>query len=81
MTGRQEMEKWAADLVHELKNPLNAVGLQLSLVSRRLGDEADRKILGPIEVIRSELAKVNEVLQEFFATVRATDEVKPRRSR
>lgn len=63
----------AAGLAHEIRNPLNAAGLQLSLLSRRIGklSEADRKSLEtPVELVRAELSRLNSLLGDFLAFAR-----------
>src|SRR5690606_27870212 len=51
----------AAGLAHEIRNPLNAAGLQLSLLSRRIGklptDDRGR-LEQPLELVRTELSRL-----------------------
>ncbi len=64
-------------LAHEIRNPLNAAGLQLQLLSRRLAkseleaDERDR--LGePVALVRRELARLSSLLDDFLGLARPT---------
>ncbi|WP_373047711.1 ATP-binding protein [Vulgatibacter sp.] len=63
----------AAGLAHEIRNPLNAAGLQLSLLSRRIGKlpEHERSNLEqPLELVRAELSRLNSLLGDFLAFAR-----------
>lgn len=63
----------AAGLAHEIRNPLNAAGLQLSLLSRRIGrlpEENRDRLEQPLELVRSELSRLNGLLGDFLAFAR-----------
>lgn len=63
----------AAGLAHEIRNPLNAAGLQLSLLSRRMAKlpEAERKPLeSPVDLVKAELSRLNSLLGDFLAFAR-----------
>jgi len=63
----------AAGLAHEIRNPLNAAGLQLSLLARRIGKlpEAERgQLERPLELVRAELSRLNTLLGDFLAFAR-----------
>lgn len=57
-------------LAHEVRNPLNSMGLHLQLLERRLdrqppnGAEAARRHLG---VLKAELARLDELVEEYVA--------------
>jgi signal transduction histidine kinase len=62
----------AAGLSHEIRNPLNAAALQLTVLERRL-----KKIAGlpdtvwePLVLVQSEIARLNRVLEEFLQFAR-----------
>ena len=62
-------------LAHEIRNPLNAAGLQLQLLSRRLdkvGLEGDQRArLGePVELVRRELRRLSSLLDDFLGLAR-----------
>ena len=62
-----------AGLAHEIRNPLNAAGLQLSVLSRmvgRLPDAAQPALLKPIDLVRSELTRLDGLLEDFLAFAR-----------
>lgn len=70
-------ERWvrrARDMAHSVRNPLNGAGLQLSLLTRLvkdLGREEERsKLEPPLLLVKQELKKANETLQEYIASVR-----------
>lgn len=84
MTERVELERRAAvaeklavagtltaGLAHEIRNPLNAAGLQLSVLRRMLkGVDEAPQLLGPLEIVRSELNRLDGLLQDFLAFAR-----------
>ena len=63
----------AAGLAHEIRNPLNAAGLQLSLLSRRIGklpEDERGNLEQPLELVRAELSRLNSLLGDFLAFAR-----------
>jgi PAS domain S-box-containing protein len=73
----------AAGLAHEIRNPLNAAGLQLQLLTRRLTklDDAiggrklgvELKLHEPVEVVRAELQRLSHLVEDFLAFARPTE--------
>lgn len=65
----------ATSLAHEIRNPLNAASLQLELLerrARRVGDaDLDAKIGGPTAIVRTELARLSSLLDDFLQLARA----------
>ncbi len=62
----------AAGLAHEIRNPLNAAHLQLTLLEKRLDrQQVDRSTLDPvIHVIQSEIQRLERLVNEFLAFAR-----------
>jgi PAS domain S-box-containing protein len=70
----------AAGLAHEIRNPLNAAGLQLQLLARRLAklDDAaggrkpgvELKLHEPVAVVRAELERLSHLVEDFLAFAR-----------
>jgi PAS domain S-box-containing protein len=64
----------AAGLAHEIRNPLNAAGLQLHLLGRaidRLSDEEERAPLKTrVEIVSSELKRLEHLLGDFLELAR-----------
>jgi PAS domain S-box-containing protein len=64
----------AAGLAHEIRNPLNAAGLQLHLLGRaidRLSDEEERVPLkARVEIVASELKRLAHLLGDFLELAR-----------
>ena len=82
MTRNQVAERLAAigtltaGLSHEIKNPLNAASLQLAVLERRIGKlpaQAQPALHEPLRLVRDEISRLNQVLEEFldFARPRA----------
>lgn len=65
-----------AGLAHEIRNPLNAAILQLSLLNRltrRLGPEVESSIAEPLELVQSELRRLDMLLENFLQFARPRD--------
>jgi two-component system, NtrC family, sensor histidine kinase HydH len=62
----------AAGLSHEIRNPLNAAALQLTVLERRLKKVAGlpESIWEPLSLVQSEIARLNKVLEEFLQFAR-----------
>lgn len=76
---RQVAEKLAivgtmtAGLAHEIRNPLNAALLQLSLLDRRIGKcklENPGALKEPLELVRTELTRLSGLLSDFLSFAR-----------
>ncbi len=62
-----------AGLSHEIRNPLNAASLQLQVLERRiqkLPSEAQPALLEPLLLVRDEIKRLNQVLEDFLALAR-----------
>jgi signal transduction histidine kinase len=58
-----------AGLSHEIRNPLNAAALQLSVLERRLrrrGGADEAELLEPLSLARDEIRRVDRLLTEFL---------------
>ena len=57
----------AAKIGHEIANPLNGIYLTLQLIEQRLGRQPsiDEKIAADLARIRKEIARLNQLVQEF----------------
>lgn len=65
-----------AGLAHEIRNPLNAAILQLSLLGRLVARmEAERRepLQAPLELVQSELRRLDTLLENFLAFARPKD--------
>lgn len=63
----------AAGLAHEVRNPLNAALLQLHLLGRgvsRLSDDARPSLAGRIDIVESELRRLERLLSDFLELAR-----------
>jgi len=63
----------SASLAHEIRNPLNSMGIHAQLLARRLRGEEDREDLRTVEIIQEEIRNLNEKLTGFL------DAARPRR--
>lgn len=62
-----------AGLSHEIKNPLNAAALQLTVLERRirrLPIDVRETLEEPLRLVRDEVRRLNRILEEFLAFAR-----------
>jgi two-component system, NtrC family, sensor histidine kinase HydH len=62
-----------AGLSHEIRNPLNAAGLQLEILERRvrkLADEVRPPLLEPLLLVREEIRRLEHLLEDFLQFAR-----------
>jgi signal transduction histidine kinase len=52
-------------VAHEIKNPLNAIGLRLELLRARLG-EPDQELFGEIDILSREVHRLDRVVKTFL---------------
>jgi signal transduction histidine kinase len=57
-----------AGVAHDIKNPLNAMALQLAILSEKLsGEEGPAAVTGPhLGALREQIGRVNEVVRRFL---------------
>ncbi len=61
--------KLAAQMAHEIRNPLNAIGLHLDILKRELGDVGENgALLGPLQ---HELSRLIDVTEGYLEMARA----------
>jgi two-component system sensor histidine kinase HydH len=64
-----------AGLSHEIRNPLNAAGLQLNVLERRirkLPPELQAALLEPATLVRDEIRRLDHILEDFLQFARPT---------
>ena len=69
-----------AGLSHEIRNPLNAAALQLTVLERRvqkLDKEAQPPLLEPLHLVRDEIRRLDHILEDFLQFARPR-EFRPR---
>jgi two-component system, NtrC family, sensor histidine kinase HydH len=62
-----------AGLSHEIRNPLNAAALQLTVLERqvqKLAREAQPPLLGPLQLVRDEIRRLDHILEDFLQFAR-----------
>ncbi len=62
-----------AGLSHEIRNPLNAAALQLSVLERRvrrLSEELQPGLLEPLLLVRDEIRRLDHILEDFLQFAR-----------
>jgi two-component system sensor histidine kinase HydH len=62
-----------AGLSHEIRNPLNAAGLQLAVLERRVGrlaPEVQPALLEPLTLVRDEIRRLDHILEDFLQFAR-----------
>jgi signal transduction histidine kinase len=63
----------AASLAHEVRNPLNSIGFQLVLLSRRLArlpNAGSEEMGGLVETARKEITRLDALVEEFLSLAR-----------
>ncbi len=65
--------KLASGMAHEIRNPLNAIGLSVQRLKREFlpSDEKKEEYLTFLDIIRNELTRVNGIVEEFLQSTRA----------
>ena len=62
-----------AGLSHEIRNPLNAAALQLTVLERRIqrmGGDSKEKLLEPLQLVRDEIRRLDHILEDFLQFAR-----------
>ncbi|HEX8825017.1 MAG TPA: ATP-binding protein [Archangium sp.] len=62
-----------AGLSHEIRNPLNAAALQLSVLERRvrrLSEDLQPNLLSPLLLVRDEIRRLDHILEDFLQFAR-----------
>ncbi len=63
----QGLTRLAAGVAHDIKNPLNAMSLQIALLVEKLsGIDAGRASSGHLGALREQIGRVNEVVRRFL---------------
>jgi signal transduction histidine kinase len=65
-----------AGLSHEIRNPLNAAALQLTVLERRiqkLARDEQPKLLEPLHLVRDEIRRLDHILEDFLQFARPRD--------
>ena len=68
-----------AGLSHEIRNPLNAAALQLSVLERRLQRlprDAQAPLLEPLTVVKDEIRRLDHILEDFLQFARPREFVR-----
>jgi two-component system, NtrC family, sensor histidine kinase HydH len=68
-----------AGLSHEIRNPLNAAALQLSVLERRihrLARDAQPTLLEPLTVVKDEIRRLDHILEDFLQFARPREFVR-----
>ncbi len=61
----------SAGLAHEIRNPLNAAGLQLQLLERRLAKITDDpKVMEPAATVKEEIGRLGHLVTDFLTFAR-----------
>lgn len=63
----------AAGLSHEIRNPLNAASLQLTLLERRLrrlGADQQQPLLEPLSLVQQEIQRLQSIVDDFLSFAR-----------
>lgn len=70
------MGTMAAGLSHEIRNPLNAASLQLTLLERRvrrLAPDVQSPLLDPLSLVQEEIQRLKRIVEDFLAFARPSE--------
>jgi len=62
-----------AGVAHEIRNPLNALSISIQNLIRRLQNTRDPKTLKSLNIIREEISRLNELVENFLIYARPVD--------
>ena len=65
MEGYMGLGPVAAGLQHEIKNPLGALSLHVQLLQEKLGSHPDDHVKQELHILRSEIRRIGQVLENF----------------
>ena len=63
------IEQFAADVAHEIKNPLNAISINLQLLNEDLQNsniEKDSKMSRSVRLLQNEVSRLDSILSDFL---------------
>lgn len=65
--------KLASGMAHEIRNPLNAIGLSVQRLKREFAPDEQKRpeYFSFLDIIRKELTRVNGIVEEFLQSTRA----------
>jgi signal transduction histidine kinase len=64
------VSRLADDLAHEIRNPLNAIVVNLEVLRRRIGNGAGDKALELTDVIDEEIGRLNQLIDQLVFLIR-----------
>lgn len=73
----QVIERLVADLAHEIKNPLNAVVINLELLKRRIATGSTDEALDRADRVGEEMGRVHTLVDGLFRLMRPDREPEP----
>jgi signal transduction histidine kinase len=72
----RELEQMGAQLSHELKNPLQAIGILVQLSAR---DACDPEARERLQVAQAEVERMDSIIKEYLSFSRPFDKLQPRK--
>ncbi len=72
----RELEQMSAQLSHELKNPLQAIGILVQLSAR---DACDPEARERLQVAQGEVERMDSIIKEYLSFSRPFDKLQPKR--
>ncbi len=64
------LNAFSSSLAHEIRNPLNSMGIHAQLMRRKLGKEGDPDLIRSVDIIQEEIQILNEKLTGFLEAAR-----------
>lgn len=64
------LNTFSASLAHEIRNPLNSMGIHAQLMRRKLGKQGDPELIRSLEIVQEEIHNLNDKLTGFLEAAR-----------
>ncbi|MCA9413679.1 MAG: PAS domain-containing protein [Candidatus Omnitrophica bacterium] len=64
------LNTFSASLAHEIRNPLNSMGIHAQLMRRKLAKDGDPEMIRSVDIIQEEIRNLNDKLTGFLEAAR-----------
>lgn len=71
------IERFADDVAHEIRNPLNALVINIEVLRRRVANGDADAAMGRLDVLEQEVGRVHTIVERFIALLRPARAAEP----